>query len=165
MVFRFMESRESSDNLLVSGCPGYDNDQEQDAVTIPIKSRIPSVVEGYTKENGVTVVNFNKSKQIVCEICSLTLKSMKCLEKHKKARHSDDDTCFYCSECGTLIRCMFYFLRQKNKVGSACKFSFVTRDSVLVKVHCPVHGLDPGRNSGAQNSVSNSQKKGPGETL
>ena len=39
MVFRFMESRESSDNLLVSGCPGYDNDQEQDAVTIPIKSR------------------------------------------------------------------------------------------------------------------------------
>ena len=98
MVFRFMESRESSDNLLVSGCPGYDNDQEQDAVTIPIKSRIPSVVEGYTKENGVTVVNFNKSKQIVCEICSLTLKLMKCLEKHKKARHSDDDTCFYCSE-------------------------------------------------------------------
>ena len=44
MVFRFMESRDSSDNLLVSGCPGYDNDQEQDAVTIPIESRIPSVV-------------------------------------------------------------------------------------------------------------------------
>ena len=43
MVFRFMESRESSDNLLVSGCPEYDNDQEQDAVTILIKSRIPSV--------------------------------------------------------------------------------------------------------------------------
>ena len=100
MVFRFMESRESSDILLVSGCPGYDNDQEQDAVTIPIKSRILSVVEGYTKENGVTVVNFNKSKQIVCEICSLTLKSMKGLESHKKAKHSDDGTCFYCSECG-----------------------------------------------------------------
>ena len=98
LVFRFMESRDSSDTLLVSGCPGYDNDQEQDAITIPIKGRTPSVSEGYTKENGVTVVNFNKSKQIVCEICSLTLKLMKCLEKHKKARHSDDDTCFYCSE-------------------------------------------------------------------
>ena len=36
---------------------------------------------------------------------------------------------------------------------------------VLVKVQCPVHGLGPGLNSGAQNSVSNSQKKGPGETL
>ena len=92
MVFRFMESRESSDNLLVSGCPGYDNDQEQDAVTIPIKNRIPTVVEGYTKENGVTVVNFNKSKQIVCEICSLTLKSMKGLTIHKKAKHSDVGT-------------------------------------------------------------------------
>ena len=86
MVFRFMESRESSDNLLVSGCPGYDNDQEQDAVTIPIKSRIPSVVEGYTKENGVTVANFNKSKQIVA------LKSMKGLKIHKKAKHSDVGT-------------------------------------------------------------------------
>ena len=83
--------------------------------------RTPSGQEGYTKENEITVLNFDKSKQVVCEIC---------LEKHKKARHSDDDTCFYCSECGTLIRCMFYFLRQKNKVGSACKFSFVTRDSV-----------------------------------
>ena len=36
---------------------------------------------------------------------------------------------------------------------------------VLVKVQCPVHGQGPGLNSGAQNSVSNSQKKGPGETL
>ena len=36
---------------------------------------------------------------------------------------------------------------------------------VLVKVQCPVHGLGPGMNSGAQNSVSNSQTKGPGETL
>ena len=50
------------------------------------------LVEGYTKENGVTVVNFNKSKQIVCEICSLTLKSMKGLKIHKKAKHSDVGT-------------------------------------------------------------------------
>ena len=37
-------------------------------------------------------------KQVVCEICSLTLKLMKGLESHKKAKHSDDGTCFYCSE-------------------------------------------------------------------
>ena len=86
--------------------------------------RTPSGQEGYTKENEITVLNFDKSKQVVCEIC---------LEKHKKARHSDDDTCFYCSEWRTLICCMFYFLRQKNKVGSACKFSFVTRDSVRLE--------------------------------
>ena len=93
-----MKSGDISDNLLVNGGPAYDKDQEQDATTIPITSMTPSVIEGYTKENGVTVVNFNKSKQIVCEICSLTLKSMKGLESHKKAKHSDDGTCFYCSE-------------------------------------------------------------------
>ena len=93
-----MESGDSSDNLLVCCGPGYDNDQEQDAITIPITSRTPSVIEGYTKENGVTVINFDKSKQVVCEICSQTLKSMKGLESHKKAKHSDDGTCFYCSE-------------------------------------------------------------------
>ena len=96
-----MKSGDSSDNLLVCGGPGSDNNQdEQDAITIPITSRTPSVIEGYTKENGVTVINFDKSKQVVCEICSLTLKSMKGLESHKKAKHSDDGTCFYCSECG-----------------------------------------------------------------
>ena len=98
-----MESGDSSDTLLVSGGPGYDNDQEQDAITIPITSRTLSVIEGYTKENGVTVINFDKSKkQVVCEICSLTLKSMKGLESHKKAKHSDDGTGFYCSECGIM---------------------------------------------------------------
>ena len=102
MVFRFMESRDSSDTLHVNGGPGYDNDQEQDAITIPIKGRTPSVSEGYTKENGVTVINFDKSKEVVCEICSLTLKSMKGLESHKKAKHSDDGTGFYCSECGIM---------------------------------------------------------------
>ena len=39
-------------------------------------------------------------KHVVCEICSLTLKSMKGLENHKKAKHNDDGTCFFCSECG-----------------------------------------------------------------
>ena len=80
-----MESVDSSDKLLVSGSSGYDNDQEQDAITIPITSRTPSVIEGYTKENGVTVINFDKSKQVVCEICSLTLQLMKGLESHTSA--------------------------------------------------------------------------------
>ena len=34
--------------------------------------RTPSGEEGYTKENEITVLNFVKSKQVVCEICSLT---------------------------------------------------------------------------------------------
>ena len=46
------------------------------------------------------LINYDKSKHVVCEICSLTLKSMKGLENHKKAKHNDDGTCFFCSECG-----------------------------------------------------------------
>ena len=42
---------------------------------------------------------------------------------------------------------------------------YLVQVKVLVKVQCPVHGLGPGMNSETQNSVSNSQKKGPGETL
>ena len=30
--------------------------------------RTPSGQEGYTKENEITVLNFDKSKQVVCEI-------------------------------------------------------------------------------------------------
>ena len=53
-------------------------------------------------------------------------------------------------------------------------FSFILSSSrsgpkvqvmVLVKVQCPIHGLGSSLNSDTQNSVSNSQKKGPGETL
>ena len=51
----------------------------------------------------------------------------------------------------------------KLQVWSKVQVQVLVR--VLVKVQCPVHGLDPGQNSGAQNSVYNSQKKGPGETL
>ena len=57
-----MESVDSSDKLLVSGGSGYDNDQEQDVIIIPITSRTPSGEEGYTKENEITVINFDKSK-------------------------------------------------------------------------------------------------------
>ena len=37
-----MESVDSSYKLLVSGGSGYDNDQEQDVIIIPITSRTPS---------------------------------------------------------------------------------------------------------------------------
>ena len=41
---------------------GYDNAQEQNVIIIPITSRTPSGEEGYTKENEITVINFDKSK-------------------------------------------------------------------------------------------------------
>ena len=63
------ESEDSSDNQPGCGGPGYDNDQEQDVIIIPITNRTPSGEEGYTTENGVTVLNFNKSKQIVYGKC------------------------------------------------------------------------------------------------
>ena len=53
---------------------------------------------GYRTENRVTVVSIEKSKNVVCEICSSTLKSMKYLERHMKSVHRG--TCFYCFECG-----------------------------------------------------------------
>ena len=41
-----MESVDSSDKLLVSGSSGYDNDQEENVIIIPITSRTPSGEEG-----------------------------------------------------------------------------------------------------------------------
>ena len=48
-----------------------------------------------------------ESKNVVCDKCSVSLESMKCLEKHMKDKHNDDDDddnepSFYCSECGVL---------------------------------------------------------------
>ena len=81
---------------------GYGNNQE--AIVIPIRRRndqaAPAEVEGFSTDNGVTMINFAKSKQVVCDKCSVSLKSMKCLEKHMKDKHNDLETCFYCSECG-----------------------------------------------------------------
>ena len=36
---------------------------------IPLTNRTSSSEEGYTTENGVTVLNFNKSKHVVCDKC------------------------------------------------------------------------------------------------
>ena len=88
----------SSDNVLVNDGLGDDNNQD----LIIIQNRTPylSTQEGYRTENGVTVINFDKSKHVVCEQCSLSLKSMECLENHMKAKHNANDSSFYCSECG-----------------------------------------------------------------
>ena len=80
------------------------DDHDQEVIIIPIrdKTRDPSPAAiGYRTENGVT----EKSKNVVCEICSATLKSMKYLERHMKSVHRD--TCFYCSV-------YFHVVRQKN---------------------------------------------------
>ena len=79
------------------------DDHDQEVIIIPIKDKnrdpSPSTL-GYRTENGVTVIKLDKSNHgnVVCEICSSTLKSMKYLERHMKSMHSQ--TCFYCSECG-----------------------------------------------------------------
>ena len=53
----------------------------------------------------------------------------------------------------------------QNIVKLQVRSSVQVKVLVKVKVQSPVHGLGPGINSVTQNSVSNSQKKGPGETL
>ena len=52
----------SSDNVLVND--GLGNDNNQELIIIPITKRTPSpsTQEGYSTENGVTVINFDKSK-------------------------------------------------------------------------------------------------------
>ena len=79
------------------------DDHDQEVIIIPIKDKTrdlsPSGL-GYRTDNGVTVIKIDKSNNgnVVCEICSSTLKSMKYLERHMKSMHSQ--ICFYCSECG-----------------------------------------------------------------
>ena len=77
---------------------GDSDDHDQKVIIIPIKdkSRDPSpaaTAVGYRTENGVTVINIDKSNNangnVVCEICSSTLKSMKYLERHMKSVHRD----------------------------------------------------------------------------
>ena len=90
----------SSDNVLVNDGLGDDNNQELIIIPITKRTPSPSTQEGYSTENGVTVINFDKSKHVACDQCSLSLRSMKCLENHMKAKHNANDSSFYCSECG-----------------------------------------------------------------
>ena len=66
------------------------DDHDQEVIILPIrdKTRAPSPAAiGYRTENRVTVINIEKSNNanVVCEICSSTLKSMKYLERHMKS--------------------------------------------------------------------------------
>ena len=63
---------------------GLGDDNDKEVIIIPITKRTPSTEEGYSIENGVTVINFDKSKHVVCDQCSLSLRSMKCLENYMK---------------------------------------------------------------------------------
>ena len=88
----------------MDGVDSDDNDQEVIIIPIRDKTRDPSPgANGFRTENGVTVINIDKSNNasnanVVCEICSSSLKLMKYLERHMKSVHRD--TCFYCSVCG-----------------------------------------------------------------
>ena len=46
---------------------GHGNENDQELIIIPIKNRTTSSGEGYSTENGVTVINFDKSKHVVCD--------------------------------------------------------------------------------------------------
>ncbi len=85
-----------------SDSDGHGNDNNQEAIVIPNSKRnYPAPAEGFRTDNWVTKINF--AKNVVCEKWSVTLKSMKCLKKHMKDKHNDDEDNepgFYCSECG-----------------------------------------------------------------
>ena len=46
---------------------GHGNENDQELIIIPIKNRTKLSGEGYSTENGVTVINFDKSKHVVWE--------------------------------------------------------------------------------------------------
>ena len=79
-------------------------EEAEDVVIIPIKDRSKEILLGaYETNNGTTVINITKpiKESFVCEFCSVTLSSLKKLEKHKEQRHGHvKDKLFYCSECG-----------------------------------------------------------------
>ena len=55
----------------------HEYDNNQNVIIIPITKRIdPTPAEACRSENGVTMINFAKSKQLVCEKCSVTLRDM-----------------------------------------------------------------------------------------
>ena len=79
-------------------------EEAEDVVIIPIKDRSKEILLGANEtNNGTTVINITKpiKESFVCEFCSVTLSSLKKLEKHKEQRHGHvKDKLFYCSECG-----------------------------------------------------------------
>ena len=105
------------DSDISSDSDGHGDNNNQEAIVIPITKRNdPAPVEGCNTENGVTIIYFAKSEQVVCEKCFVSLKSMKCLEKHMKDKHSDNETCFFCSKCGISKATKKQLLLLKNEM-------------------------------------------------
>ena len=79
-------------------------EEAEDVVIIPIKDRSKETLSAYRTNHRTTVINITKYKEtesFVCEFCSVTLKSLNKLEKHKEQMHGHGkDKLFYCSECG-----------------------------------------------------------------
>ena len=79
-------------------------EEAEDVVIIPIKDRSKETLGACRTNNGTTVIDITKPKEtesFVCEFCSVTLKSLNKLEKHKEQMHGHGkDKLFYCSECG-----------------------------------------------------------------
>ena len=79
-------------------------EEAEEVVIIPIKDRSKETLGSCRTNNGTTVINITKPKEtesFVCKFCSVTLKSLNKLEKHKEQMHGHGkDKLFYCSECG-----------------------------------------------------------------
>ena len=68
-------------------------------VIIPIKDRSKETLSAYRTNNRTTVIDITKYKEtesFVCKFCSVTLKSLNKLEKHKEQMHGHGkDKLFY----------------------------------------------------------------------
>ena len=65
-------------------------EEAEDVVIIPIKDRSKETLSAYRTNNRTTVIDITKYKEtesFVCEFCSVTLKSLNKLEKHKEQMH------------------------------------------------------------------------------
>ena len=73
----------------------------RDLVIIPITDRSKKPEVAYSKHDGVTVINITKPEQaecFICKFCSVTLKSLTRLEKHKEEKHGNEKL-YYCDDC------------------------------------------------------------------
>ena len=86
---------EGDSDSLDSDDHGYDNKQK--VIIIPITKRNDPTINSRSMQNFILP---SPSKQVACDKCSVSLKSIKCLVKHMRDMHSDQETCSYCSECG-----------------------------------------------------------------
>ena len=79
-------------------------EEAEEVIPIIDRSKETLGLGAYRTKNRTTVINITKYKEtesFVCKFCSVTLKSLNKLEKHKEQMHGHGkDKLFYCSECG-----------------------------------------------------------------